>query len=63
MMESDPALRAEFEKRLTTDPAFRADATARLDFFYRRSPYWDARKDVYPVLRVPAGVALKTVPD
>lgn len=52
MLARDAALRAEFERRLREDAAFRGSAEARLDFFYRRSPYWDARKDVYPVLRL-----------
>ena len=42
MLDKDPALRAEFTKALA-DPAFAASATRRLDFFYRRSPWWDQR--------------------
>jgi hypothetical protein len=53
MLREDPALRAEFEKALT-DPAFANDPRRRLDFFYRRSLYWDAAKDVVPILRVDA---------
>ncbi|HKQ98037.1 MAG TPA: M14 family metallopeptidase [Candidatus Polarisedimenticolia bacterium] len=53
MLAADPALRAEFEKALA-DPAFAADPRQRLDFFYRRSPYWDTAKDVVPLLRVDA---------
>ena len=52
MLATDPALRAEFERRLATDAAFAADAQARLDFFYRRHASWDDRMDLYPVLRV-----------
>ncbi len=52
MLAADPALRAEFSKRLAGDPAFAADPQARLDFFYRRHPSWDDRMDLYPVLRV-----------
>jgi hypothetical protein len=51
MLREDPAVRTEFEKALA-DPAFAADPRRRLDFFYRRSPYWDAAKDVVPILRV-----------
>ena len=53
MLRDDPALRVEFEKALA-DPAFAADPKKRLDFFYRRSPYWDTAKDVVPILRVDA---------
>ena len=52
MLAADPALRAGFEHRLATDPAFAADPQARLDFFYRRHASWDDRMDLYPVYRV-----------
>jgi hypothetical protein len=51
MFAADPALRAEFEHRLRTEPAFAADAAARLDFFYRRHSAWDERYQLYPVMR------------
>lgn len=54
MLRDDPALRQEFEKRLAVDAAFAADPKQRLDFFYRRSPYRDVRKDVVPILRLDA---------
>ena len=38
-MAKDPALKAEFERRVQTDPRFAADPEARLEFFYDRSPY------------------------
>ena len=51
MLASDPKLAAEFRQRLDTDEAFAHDPQARLDFFYRRSPSWDERLDLYPVYR------------
>jgi hypothetical protein len=62
MLDADPALRKEFEERLERDAAFRADPGARLDFFYRRSPYWDSRIGAYPVVRLTAPIALRTEP-
>lgn len=61
MMAKDPKLRDEFEKRLATDKQFAADPKARLDFFYRRSPWWDGDLGLYPVGRVTTleGVPLK----
>ncbi|GAF78109.1 unnamed protein product, partial [marine sediment metagenome] len=55
MLAKDASLKAEFETRLKNDPAFAADAHARLDFFYRRSP-WYAKQNVgaYPVVRLDA---------
>lgn len=51
-LAASPALRDEFAAKLRDDPAFAADAKARLDFFYRRTPSWDERLNLYPVLRV-----------
>ena len=55
MLAHDPQVAAEFKKRLAEDPRFAASPAERLDFFYRRSPAWDERLDLYPVYRV-AGV-------
>jgi len=51
MLAKDPALKAEFERRLREDAAFAADPAARLQFFFRRHPSWDDRAFVYPVYR------------
>ena len=55
MLATDPALKAAFDARLSADPAFAKDATARLAFFYERSP-WFATQRVgeYPVVRLDA---------
>src|SRR5258705_2424161 len=52
MMAQDSAWRREFEQRLAADPEFASNPGERLQFFFRRSPYWDAQKDVYPVARL-----------
>src|SRR5579859_6644747 len=53
MMEKDPALKAEFEKRVMNDPQFAANPEARLEFFYERSPwYLENRVGLYPVGRL-----------
>lgn len=51
MLAADPALAAEFTRRLAEDAAFAADAAARLDFFYQRHPSWDTRLALLPVFR------------
>ena len=51
MLARNPELRGEFEQRLNADPAFAANPRARLQWLYQRSPYAEAGKDVYPVLR------------
>jgi hypothetical protein len=52
MMEQNPELRSEFEQRLASDPKFAASPHERLQFFYRRSPYWDPELNLYPVGRI-----------
>ncbi|MDQ2702803.1 MAG: M14 family metallopeptidase [Pseudomonadota bacterium] len=52
MMAADPALKAEFEARLESDPGFAASPYARLNFFYQRHPAYDRGYNHYPVLRV-----------
>jgi hypothetical protein len=52
MLARDPKVAAAFKKRLAEDKAFAADPSARLDYFYRLSPSWDERLNLYPVYRV-----------
>jgi hypothetical protein len=62
MLDADPSLAAEFEKRLAEDPEFAANSRARLNFFYHRSPYWDRLMNVYPVGRLVMSYQLRTEP-
>lgn len=50
MLANSKALQAEFDQALK-DPAFAADAKARLRWFYERSPYYDKAYQAYPVYR------------
>ncbi len=52
MLAADPALAAEFNARLDSDPEFARSPEQRLAFFHRRHPSWDERYLLYPVLRV-----------
>jgi hypothetical protein len=51
-LAKDPKAAAAFNQKLASDPDFAASPQARLDFFYRRSPAWDERLNLYPVYRV-----------
>ena len=51
MLERDPALRLEFDKRLAEDEEFAASSRQRLSWFYERSPLLDTRWRLYPVGR------------
>jgi endonuclease/exonuclease/phosphatase family metal-dependent hydrolase len=53
LLEKDPGVRAELERRLA-DPAFASDRQARLDFFQARHPSFDRAYRLYPVLRADA---------
>ncbi|MCP9496272.1 MAG: M14 family metallopeptidase [Pyrinomonadaceae bacterium MAG19_C2-C3] len=61
MLSRDPALRREFEERIRTDRAFAASSATRLRFFHERSPYWDERLNVYPILRVTTSIDERTL--
>jgi hypothetical protein len=50
-MLKDPAVKAEFDKRLREDKGFAASPRRRLEFFARRHPSWDDQYGMYPVLR------------
>jgi len=53
MMARDPRLKAEFERKVASDPAFAASPSARLEFFFERSPWFEAnRMGEYPVGRL-----------
>ena len=51
MLAANPALKAEFEAKLATDPKFARNPDARLGWFYERTPYYDERFLLYPVGR------------
>lgn len=52
LLEKDPVLRVELEKRKATDPAFAADAWQQLYWVYQRSPHYEPTHRRYPVLRI-----------
>jgi Zinc carboxypeptidase len=52
MIDQDPRLAYEFWRKCEHDAKFAASPVARLEFFLRRHASWDARYNLYPVLRV-----------
>jgi hypothetical protein len=54
ILAKDPKVAAAFNQKLAADREFAANPQARLDFFYRLSPLWDERLNLYPVYRVAA---------
>ncbi|HEX7833414.1 MAG TPA: carboxypeptidase, partial [Thermoanaerobaculia bacterium] len=51
MLAEDPALAAEFQKKLEDDATFRGNAQARLQWFYKKTPFYDERAMLYPIAR------------
>jgi zinc carboxypeptidase len=51
MFATDPALRAEFERHVKDDATLASSAEKRLEWLYRRTPYFDERWRLYPVGR------------
>jgi hypothetical protein len=52
MMASSPELTREFEQRLASDPAFAADSSARLTWWFERSQYDERSTGAYPIVRI-----------
>jgi hypothetical protein len=61
MLATDADLKREYEQKVATDSVFAADAGARWDFFYKRSPYLEPTLNVYPVGRLMTPTALPLV--
>ena len=53
-LAANPALAAEFQKKLSDEPEFAKNPAARLEFFAVRHASWDERFNLYPVMRTSA---------
>lgn len=49
MLAADSQLKTEFDAKLAAEPEFAKDPTARLQWFYRRTKFYDDRYLLYPV--------------
>ncbi len=52
MLAADKSLREEFDQALAADSTMAGDQWRILNWFYQRTPYWDDRKDVYPIGKI-----------
>jgi hypothetical protein len=52
MYDNNESLRNEFIAKLEADSTFANSPQERLNFFYKRSPYYDNKLNYYPILRV-----------
>ena len=51
MLTADPKLKAAFEAAIAGDNALRTNPRARMMWLYKRSPFYEKDKDLYPILR------------
>jgi hypothetical protein len=51
MLQQDPELAAEFRGKLLGDAEFAGSERDRLQWFYRRTPFFDDQWKLYPVAR------------
>jgi hypothetical protein len=52
MLMSNPNLQKELEELKKNQPEIAQNQWAILNWFYRKTPWWDANMNVYPVGRV-----------
>jgi hypothetical protein len=52
MIEKDPSLRTQLNKKKEEDPQFAKNPQEILNWFYKQTPYWDERINVYPIGKV-----------
>ena len=52
MLAENPKLKTQFENKKAKDADFAKNPRAILNWFYKMSPYWDERINVYPVGKI-----------
>lgn len=51
-LKENPAVKTELDAKRAAEPEFAADASAQLDWVYRKSPWYEPSHRMYPVARV-----------
>jgi len=52
MLEKDPDLKTRFSKKVKSDSVFAANPREILNWFYRQTPFFDQKLNIYPVARI-----------
>jgi len=52
MLKEDKIIKEEFDYKIRTDKEFKNNPYQRLNFFYKKSPYWDKNLNVYPIMKL-----------
>jgi hypothetical protein len=63
MLAKDPAVAKAWQEALAADPELAKSPQRRLEWFYRRHPAWDARRNVLPVYRIDTDLHTTQVDD
>ena len=53
ILKANPAVKLELEKKKKTDTAFAVNASAQLNWIYKKSAYYEPAHLRYPVYRIP----------
>ena len=53
MMDKDPQLKADFDLKYNSDSTFRNNQYEIYNWFYSKTPYWDQKLNIYPIVRIP----------
>lgn len=59
MIQENPILKEEFDKKLSQDKDFKSNPHRRLAWFYEKSPFFDKNLNLYPVMRLVNETAIK----
>ena len=52
MLAEDPELKKEFDEKKNSDPAFAKNPAMISNWFFMKTPYYDKRKNIYPVGKI-----------
>jgi hypothetical protein len=52
MLKDNDKLREEFDNKIKSDTSFAKNSFEKLNFFYKKSKYWDPGLGVYPITRL-----------
>jgi len=58
MMDKDPQLKADFDLKYNNDSTFRNNQYEIYNWFYSKTPYWDQKLNIYPIVRIPEQITL-----
>ncbi|MFO8235965.1 MAG: M14 family metallopeptidase [Bacteroidales bacterium] len=61
MLDTSEQIREEFERKKKEDKEFTNNPWAMLNWFYKKTPYWDEKKNVYPVGKITEQESVKVL--